>query len=393
MDVSEIRGVHATGFWACLNNENKVIYHKEPVRSSEFINKNIWKNLAGQNVDLLLGHCRYTSSGSGDQKYNKNNHPHVSQDFRLSLVHNGIIPEYTYLKKMYPVFTDCDSEIILRILESAESLHEQKEFLQSQLRKASTSIANLYRVYGLKKIFSEINYGAMAVALGELLDNDERSLCLFHNDRRHIYLVDLRETFGQFFFCSTQEIFRSAVDQSKIASKLIPMNQKIIKLPSDWIYYFKMSPDGGINWDKIKVNKVRKYGSWESNSEEDVEIPEGKILKRSTVEVVSNLDENEEVIVNAKEIEPDYSELLAKNKKGVSVENVAYEDEDYWASYKYCADIEDMCEKGIKALQELSVNAHNAISEGNVSEMDANNLIDSLSDIIADLENTKYLLK
>lgn len=396
MEISEIRGVHATGFWACVNNKNKIIYHKEPVKASEFIKNDIWKDTVSQSLDLLLGHCRYTSSGSGNEKFNKNNHPHVSNDFRVALIHNGRIPEYSYLKKQYPVNTDCDSEILLRILESAESLQEHEDFLKSQLQKASTSIANLYRVYGLKRIFSEVNYGAMAVALGELLDNDERSLWLFHNEHRHIYLVDLRETLGQFFFCSTQEIFRAAVDEAKIASKLIPMDQGVIKLPSDWIYHFKMSSNGEINWEKIKVNKVRKYGSWEPEKEQ-AEIPKGIRLPRLPVQILTNLNDNEDVIKKSAEkngVNCEPAIVKVKGKITSYTGNVIYGEEDDGAdNSRHSMDIEELCEKGIKLFQAIATNAHNALTEGSLWDTDATNLVDSLSDIVIDLENTKYLIK
>lgn len=400
MDISEIRGTHATGFWACVNNKDKVFYHKEPVKASEFINRKIWKDTANQSLDLLLGHCRYTSAGSGNEKFNKNNHPHVSQDFRVALIHNGRIPEYSYLKKQYPVTTDCDSEILLRIFESTEELHEHDLFLKSQLQKASTSIANLYRVYGLKKIFSEVSYGAMAVALGELLDYNERSLWLFHNEHRSLYLVDLRETLGQFFFCSTQEIFRAAVDQAKIASKLIPMDQGVVKLPSDWIYHFKMSSTGNIEWEKIKVNKVKKYGSWEP--EEEVEVPKGEKLKRSAIEVTTNLTADENVIqkpFESSEMSCEPSYLKPKSKVSSYTGSVTCENQDSnYASVNSInigdiEDIEELCEKGTNLLRAIYTKVHNAFNEGSLWDSDITNMKESLNDILSDLENTKYLIK
>ncbi len=402
MEKTEIRGVDATGFWACISDKNKIFYHKEPVKSSEFINREIWKDTARHKIDLMLGHCRYTSSGSGDEKINKNNHPHVSKDFRVALVHNGKIPEYPYLKKQYPVVTDCDSEVLLRIFESGEDFHEQEEFLKSQLQKANTSIADLYRVYGLKKIFSEVNYGAMAVALGEHLDNG-RVLWLFHNEFRPLCLVDLRETMGQFFFCSTQELFRAAVDEAKIPTKLIPMNQGVIKLPADWVYHFRMDESGEISWEKIKINRTRKYGHWDAQEEEQ-NVPKGERRERSPVEVVTRLNAEEDVV--------EEEDRRTRIKNGVVYDagtatsvrtkirsdflgtNIYYEDEEEDRQIAQDPEgITALCEKGIELLREISTNAQNSVTEGNMWESEVNEIVDSLSNIVTDLENTKYLIK
>ncbi len=388
MVKTEVRGIDATGFWSCVNDKDKIIYHKEPVKSSEFVGREIWKSTAKQKIDLMLGHCRYTSSGSGNEKVNKNNHPHVSQDFRVALIHNGKVPEYSWLRKNYPVKTDCDSEVLLRIFESGEDFREQQEFLKSQLQKANNSIAHLYRIYGIKKIFAEASYGAMAVAVGEHLD-DGRALWLFHNEQRPLCLIDLRETMGQFFFCSTQELFRAAVDEAKIPNRLIPMNQGVIKLPADSVYYFRMNKTGQIDWERIKVNKEKKYGYWE-NQEEDPDPPKNERLIRAPVDVITRLNSKEEVIEET------------KVKSGIFCENGQINTtnaKNYFRSVYYdevaedTSSVEALCEKGIQLLRQIATNASNSINEGNMWVYEANQIADSLNDIVNDIENTKNLIK
>lgn len=387
MKKTETRGIHATGFWACTN-DNKVIYHKEPIKSSEFMDKPIWKDTSKRKLDLLLGHCRWTSTGSGVEKINKNNHPHVSKDVRVALVHNGKIPEYHHLKKQYPVLTDCDSEILLRIFESGEFFHEQKDFLNSQLQKANAGMADLYRVYGLKKIFSEITCGHMAVAIGEHLDNDQRALWLFHNEFRPLCLIDLRETLGQFFFCSTPEIFRASVEEAKIPSKIIPMSQGVIKLPPNWIYHFRMTAEGVVNWEKIKINKTRKYGQWETDIEE---APKGDKLTRTSVEVISQLNEKEDVIVP----ENFFCEKIPINRKAISYSghdtSVIYEEDENASESAEKAEF--LCEKGIRIFQEIYTNVHNSVMENNLKESDLENIVIVLETIISNLENTKLIIR
>lgn len=298
MIKTEPRGLDATGFWATTSGEdNRIIYHKEPVKSSIFVTHDLWRGLQEHNTDLFIGHCRWTSTGGGSEKVNKNNHPHVSKDFRLSLVHNGKIPEYNFLKKKYDTKTDCDSEILLRILESGEDYHDKVDFLRKELPKIWEDTPNwlLYRIYGLKKLFSEVTYGAFAVAIGERLD-DQRSLFLFRNEARPICLIDLRESLGQIFFCSTPEIFRQAVEEAKIAKTVIPDNQPVYpELPSYWIYSFVLNKDNKIDIRRLKVNKVRKYGQWRTETEEVSPKSESKLV-RTTLDVVTQLNNHEEPV-------------------------------------------------------------------------------------------------
>jgi predicted glutamine amidotransferase len=408
MVKTEPRGIDATGFWACLQSQKKIFYHKEPVKSSLFCERPIWKDSGRQKIDLLLGHCRFTSPGVGGEEINKNNHPHVSKDFRIALVHNGKIPEYQYLKKHYTVNTDCDSEVLLRIFESGEGYRQQQEFLKSQLEKAhNTSLSTLYRVYGLKQIFSEVNYGAMAVAIGEHLD-DGRALWLFHNPARPLCLVDLRETMGQFFFCSTPEIFRAAVNASELPKDIIPLDQEVMKLPPDLVYHFKLKEDGAIDWEMFRVNRTRKYGYWENNQQEtEKESPKSDKESRLPVEVVTHLDDQERVI------ESNMTRLKTgvifednkvrpfigpKPNTPVSFSRTVYEEDDDEVdeSNRIAQDSEgivQICCKGIELLRSISVEAHNSIIEGSMTESDANELLEALSSTVIDLEGLKYTIR
>ena len=85
---TEIRGDNATGFWASQvgdRESDSIFYHKEPKRSSEFVNLDIWNELSKHKTNLLIAHCRKSSSGS--ENNNKNNHPFLSDDRRVALVH------------------------------------------------------------------------------------------------------------------------------------------------------------------------------------------------------------------------------------------------------------------------------------------------------------------
>ena len=215
-EKTESRGEDASGFWGA--NKDNIIYHKEPLKSSRFVLKDAWKNLERFNPNLLLIHARAASVGFGVPIINKNNHPFTSSDKTIGLIHNGRIaePDYRALKKKYEVFSDCDSEMYLRIFESQDD-----------------------KISSLKTLWSVLGRSQMAVAIGEKI-NDERKLWFFRNRWRSLWLADLRQNLGQIFFFSTPDIWEEAVwfcDEARSYLK----RTKMIELPPEEIWQFTYS--------------------------------------------------------------------------------------------------------------------------------------------------------
>jgi len=167
------------------------------------------------NPDILLLHARQASLGVGHPVININNHPFTNDNQSLCLIHNGRIFEFNVLRKNFQVLSECDSEIILRIIEAEQD-----------------------RTVGIANVFSLINYGHMAVALGEIVA-DKKTLWLFRNRHRSLWVIDLREELGQIFFCSTANIWAHAV------CSLNFKKQKLIEVPTEEVWRFES--DGGFN--------------------------------------------------------------------------------------------------------------------------------------------------
>lgn len=286
-EQSEIRGVDASGFWG-VESTGKIIYHKEPIKSSELIKKDIWKKLQSFNANLLLAHARGASMGVGTPNVNKNNHPFTSTDKNISLIHNGRVPdsEYELLVKKYEVSSKCDSEILLRIIEGAEEHNEAKELFPNH--ESHIGI----RLCGIKDIFSYTFKTHMAVAVGEKLD-DNRYLWLFRNRQRSLWLIDLRKELGQIFFCSTPEIAWEAANQCS-AKKLLKNKIKLIELPEDEVWFFK-TIDNEINFEKFSVISGQ-FKPIQIDEENKI-----KINKKTTdTKIISNLNENDELFCQQK---------------------------------------------------------------------------------------------
>lgn len=243
---SEIRGVDASGFWG-VEPDGSVVYHKEPTRSSVFVRKPAWRELAGRKFDLMIVHARGASSGVGLPAENQNNHPFASPDRSVALVHNGRVDdcEYGVLRQKYMVNSDCDSEILLRILLSREG-----------------------RLDGISDIFSLINHGHMAVAVGERKDERSRVLHLFRNQHRPLWVIDLRDKLGQVFFVSEPGIWHDALFGCQSAKGLIK-SAKVIEVPPEQIWVVE-SDQRSRSGPKVVKYEVERGDSlaWESDGQE-----------------------------------------------------------------------------------------------------------------------------
>src|SRR5262245_52286632 len=110
------RGTDATGFVARTSPldsplAGELVVAKEPVPADEFIEtNNAFRRLAHRRCSTFIGHVR--AATHGDPKSAANNHPFVSEDGNLHLVHNGVIGNHEELADKYtlPLVGDCDSE-------------------------------------------------------------------------------------------------------------------------------------------------------------------------------------------------------------------------------------------------------------------------------------------
>lgn len=349
---TESRGTDAAGFWG-TDPSGKVFYHKEPIRSSELVKNPAWQQLKDYNLDMLLVHARAASQGVGEPRTNKNNHPFTSTDKEISLVHNGRIPEFDYLKQKFQVLSDCDSEILLRIIESGDAYEDTdiaKEFsgLLPQVGR---------RMMGIRDVFSLINHGHMAVAFGERLA-EGRNLWLFRNRHRSMWLVDLRESLGQVFFCSTPDIWQDALSECDTNLGSV---QKLIELPSEEVWHFSITNQelhpSRVN--RYQVCRESKPTKWTDDGPCPVQRREAK------VEVVTKLNEQEEC----------YAPTVKKKEKTISLRQLK----------KRCSGIKEVVSR-------IRTAAYNKAKEQSITEREWEELIESLQSAERDLAGTLRLL-
>lgn len=383
-EESQIRGTDAAGYWGTQTGDGVIVYHKEPIKASEFVKKPVWRDLSNINLNLLLVHARGASSGVGAPSDNKNNHPFTSTCKSIGLVHNGRIPdlEYDVLTKRYEVISQCDSELLLRIFEGGQQYSPDDCHTILEAEDAGSDI--YHRLMGLRDIWSYIDKGHMAVAIGERVDTDERRLFLFRNRYRSLWLADMREELGQVFFCSTTDIWNNSYRNSGL-SRVFNRRVKMVELPTEELWMLSCDQNGPIS--DIKKYDICTNGKlmWK---------PEGELIKvyqkAPVAEILTKLSDNEQVQSSKKA-----NSRTTNNSVHCDVDD---DDEiidmnDYDDLNLGIDDLQTSCATIERMLGDLFELAGHKISEGRLSASSLKELLREMESIELQIDGSIRLLK
>jgi glucosamine--fructose-6-phosphate aminotransferase (isomerizing) len=134
----EYRGYDSAGV-ALVHDGLKVYKKKGRVAQLE-------ESLVGENLHahLGIGHTRWATHG---EPSDRNAHPHVSQSGNIAMIHNGIIENYTQIKKElvaagYAFKSDTDTEVLLNFID--DILKNNDGSLEEALRVALRRVVGAY---------------------------------------------------------------------------------------------------------------------------------------------------------------------------------------------------------------------------------------------------------
>jgi len=136
----EYRGYDSAGV-ALLNGKLNIYKRKGKVSElEEFV---ISKDLNGT---VGIGHTRWATHGKPDDK---NAHPHISGNGRITLVHNGIIENYDTIKKAliklgHTFTSETDTEIMVHLIEEVQT--RDNLVIEEAVRVALQKVVGAYAI-------------------------------------------------------------------------------------------------------------------------------------------------------------------------------------------------------------------------------------------------------
>ena len=188
----EYRGYDSSGI-ALINEKNNIkIYKKKgivKIAEKKFLKEKISSKIG-------IGHTRWATHGEPN---NKNSHPILSYSKNFAIVHNGIIENYSILKKIleekgYKFRTDTDTEVLINFIE--EIYKKSKSDFENTLNTALRQIRGAFAIAIINKKTPNYLYGArrgspLVVGISEnnfFLASDASPIVKHTNDV--IYLKD-----------------------------------------------------------------------------------------------------------------------------------------------------------------------------------------------------------
>ena len=134
----EYRGYDSSG--VALLNAGLNVYKKKG-KVAELEDTLVGKDL---HANIGIGHTRWATHG---EPCDRNAHPHLSENGKLAMIHNGIIENYTQLKselqkKGYSFISDTDTEVLLKFIEDIQQ--NNKCGLEEAVRIALKRVVGAY---------------------------------------------------------------------------------------------------------------------------------------------------------------------------------------------------------------------------------------------------------
>ena len=163
----EYRGYDSAGIGLIPDDNAEIITYKQAGKVSDLLNF-IGDN--DTNGSIGIGHTRWATHGPPNQI---NSHPHSSSDKSFSLIHNGIIENYSSLKKAledkdYVFKSDTDSEVLMFLIEdvfknidgNGKSSSDIENKLYKAIRIALNEVIGAYAIVVIDKNNSDELYAA-----------------------------------------------------------------------------------------------------------------------------------------------------------------------------------------------------------------------------------------
>ena len=185
----EYRGYDSVGM--CFINGGKFNI-KKGVGKLDEVHKKV--NFLKLNGNIGLGHCRWSTHGGVTEK---NAHPHVDCKNKISIVHNGIIENYSELKeelikKGHKFYSQTDTEVIAHLIEDSLKDSRIEDAVRNALKKIDGSYAlGILFANQPNKLIAARNESPLIIGIGKnenFIASDVPSILSYTN--KILYLED-----------------------------------------------------------------------------------------------------------------------------------------------------------------------------------------------------------
>jgi glutamine---fructose-6-phosphate transaminase (isomerizing) len=182
------------------------------------------KLLGRENVSasVAIGHTRWATHGEPNQV---NAHPHLSNDGKISLVHNGIIENYLSLKQMlreagFHFHSDTDTEVLVNLIQ-----YHYDDSLQKAVSQALRNVVGAYGIAVMHQDHPDCIVAArrgsplvLGIGQGENFIVSDPAACIAYTQKM-VYLDD-----NELSVIRTNGVETFSLEQKSIDKKIISIN-------------------------------------------------------------------------------------------------------------------------------------------------------------------------
>lgn len=190
------RGYDSAGL--CFIQDDKFIVNKYASTNTINALDKLISMKINYNVDIGIGHNRWATHG---MKTDINAHPHLSNDGKFVIVHNGIIENYNELKNMliregFTFYSQTDTEVIVNLLQYNYKSSNNKDVFET-IKKTVSLLTGTYglliqSLYEPNKLYCVRNGSPLLVGQNEeevIITSEQAGFCnrmsnyiTLHND-------------------------------------------------------------------------------------------------------------------------------------------------------------------------------------------------------------------
>lgn len=136
--LTQKRGEHASG--VAWERGGDLYWDKAALPAKVYVKSAGYLKAMARSPRNVIAHTRWATNGHPSN--NANNHPHVSMNERLAMVHNGMVFnwEELRLRENLPYVSECDSEAILRLVEKNLGRRSSRDHVREAIAKSTRKV-------------------------------------------------------------------------------------------------------------------------------------------------------------------------------------------------------------------------------------------------------------